>query len=331
MKQLSRGKSWPILLAVLLLLLAACGGAVDEAVEDTSETDTTSSADEESGDVEDEAIEEEEAMEEEPIDDGFSATGSEEDSGELPPTPDTSSKTGTVRATAEVVAAVVSSPTPPTNRSDTDQPVNSQQIDIVFVLDATGSMDSELNTLKAGLDEISVQLSRLPGTIAIRYGLVVYRDGAKSSSTQLFALTDSWPAFTQNITAVTALGGGDYAEDLSNGYYQAVTGMAWNPEANKLIILLGDAPPHQDSENEALLNEALAVAAAQGIKTFTVGSDGLNAAGITIYQEIAQTQNGRFLFISETPENSQLDVDSVQPLSNLPTLLVEVVREVLNE
>ena len=337
MRQLNKVNGWHIFLIALLLLLAACGGGADEAAEDTSETDSTGSTEEESLDEEsmaaEEPVEDAPSADLEPIDEGLSATGSEEDSGEIPPTPDTGSKTDTERITPATVAetdTAVTTLTPPSNRADTDQTV-SGQIDIVFVLDTTGSMVNELDTLKAGLNEISAQLSSLPNTVTFHYGLVLYGDDSRSDSIQWFDLTDSWDSFAQNITAVTPIGGGDYPENLVGGYYQAVSGMAWRPEATKLLILLGDAPPHQDDSNITLLNEALRLAAEQNITTFTIGSDGLNAPGVALYQEIAQNRNGRFLFVSESPDSSTLASNSVHPLANLPALLTGIILEVLDE
>jgi hypothetical protein len=203
-------------------------------------------------------------------------------------------------------------------------------LDVVFLLDATGSMADELNILQTGLDGIAAELTSLPNATTLRYGLVVYRDRAKSESVQLFSLTSDWIMFKASWMAVTAVGGGDYPENLSGGLYQAVTGMNWNPEAGQLLILLGDAPPRLDAESVPY-DETMLIAAEQAITIFTVGSDGLNEAGAEIYQRIAEAGNGRFIFITNNPENTPTNVSLVRPDTDLPTLLVEIVREVLNE
>ena len=130
---------------------------------------------------------------------------------------------------------------------------------------------------------------------------------------------------------VTAVGGGDYPENLNGGLSQAVSGINWNPEATHLLILLGDAPPHLNTEETVPLEETLQAAAEQNITIFTVGSDGLNETGVEIYQQIAEMGNGRFIFVSNKPENNQLNLSAVQPITNLTSVLVEIVLEVLNE
>lgn len=308
------------LLVVLFLFLAACGGSVDEAVEDTSETDT--------GAIDDTT--DSETIEDEEID----ATGSEEDSGELPPPPDTGSKTDAPRATPNVIASgdtAVSTPTPPANRIDSGQTTPTRQLDLVFLLDATGSMADELNALQTSLDEIAAELAALSNNITLRYGFVTYRDQAKSDSVQLFNLTDDWGLFAENLMTVTAVGGGDYPENLNEGLFQAVNSMNWDSGAAHLLILLGDAPPHLNAEETVPLEETLLAAAEQNITIFTVGSDGLNETGAEIYQQIAEMGNGRFIFVSNNPENSQLNVSAIQPITNLTSVLVEIVLEVLDE
>lgn len=305
---------------VLLLFLAACGGSADETAEDTSETDTGAIDDS----TDSEAIE----------DGGVEATGSEEDSGELPPTPATGSKADTPRATPNVIASsdtAVSTQTPPANRSDSPPTTAERQLDLVLLLDATGSMANELDILKSGLNEMATEFNFQTDSTIFRYGFVVYRDQEKSDSIQLFGLTNDWGLFAENLITVTAVGGGDYPENLNGGLYQAVTSINWNPEAKHVLILLGDAPPHLDTDESVPLEEILLAAAEQKITIFTVGSNGLNETGIEIYQQIAEMGNGRFIFVSNSPENSQLNTSEVQPIENLTSVLVEIVLEVLDE
>ena len=311
---------WPILLVVLLTVLTACGGGSNEAVEDTSHTDTGAVDDT----TESEAID----------DDNVGATGSEEDSGELPPAPDTGSKVVASRATPNIIASSDSTATtsaPPANRSDSIQNTAVRQLDLVLLLDATGSMADELDFLKAGLNEIAAQFNSQPDSTILRYGFVVYRDQEKSDSIQLFSLTNDWELFAETLMTVTAVGGGDYPENLNGGLYQAVTGMNWNPAAEHLLILLGDAPPHPDTGETVPFEEILLGSVAQNITIFTVGSDGLNETGAAIYQQIADVGNGRFIFVSHNPENNRLNAPVVQPITNLSDVFVEIVLEVLND
>ena len=307
-------------LILLLVFLAACGGSADEAIEDTGETDT--SAVEES--TESDTV----------VDDNPSATGSEEDSGEIPPTPDIGAKVSATRVIpAQVVDSdtAVATNTPPANRSNSELPATINAIDLVLVIDGTGSMAPELNHLKTGLEAIAAGLATLPDELTLRYGYVIYRDDSKEEATQLFPLSESWSLFADNLTVVTAGGGGDYPEDVTGGLYQAITNMNWQPDATKLVILIGDAPPHLTSETSPTLEETAALATERNITIYTIGSDGLDATGTTVFQQIAQAHNGRFVFLSDAPENVEIEATAVYPSTDLPTLLVDIVTETINQ
>jgi hypothetical protein len=193
-------------------------------------------------------------------------------------------------------------------------------------------MADELAHLKGQLSNIATVLTSLPTNISLRYGFVVFRDQGKSGSVQLFELTDNWDLFAENLMAVTAVGGGDYPENLNGGLYQAITDMNWEPQASRLLIILGDAPPHFDIDEPMPFDETMLMAVEQNITVFTVGSDGLNETGIEIYQQIAEIGNGRFMFVSNSPESTTLvNAPAVQQMTNLTNVLEEIVLEVLRD
>ncbi|MEZ4591350.1 MAG: VWA domain-containing protein [Chloroflexota bacterium] len=304
---------------LLLLLLAACGGgAVDEAVEEVTDagdsevTDTSDSEAIEDGDI--------------------GATGSEEDSGELPPTPIPGSKVETSRATAVPADATLITANPtPANRGESAGTAVLPPLDLALLIDTTGSMANELGALQAGLPDWVAGLTALSAAGNLRLGLVTYGDAGKRDPVQLFAFTEDSALFAANVASLTAVGGGDYPEDLNAGLYQAVTGLNWRTEAVKLLVLLGDAPPQSAANSAASFEQTSALAAGQNIRLMAIGSEGLDAAGMAIYQQIAQTGNGRFYFISDDTLNSVAGATAVYPTTQLPTALTEIVQEVLNE
>ncbi|MBK7894466.1 MAG: VWA domain-containing protein [Anaerolineaceae bacterium] len=307
-----------LFLLLLLLLLAACGGgAVDEAVEEVTDTGASEVTD---------------TSDSEAIEDGnIGATGSEEDSGELPPTPIPGSKVETSRATAVPPdsALITANPTP-ANRGESEGTAVSPPLDLVLLIDTTGSMANELSSLQADLPDWITNLTALSAEGTMRLGLVAYGDAGKQDPVQLFALTENRALFAENLATLTAVGGGDYPEDLNAGFYQAVTSLDWRPNALKLLILLGDAPPQSAAASTASFEQTSALAAGQNITLVTIGSDGLDAVGAAIYEQIAQTGNGRFYFISDDPLNRVAGATAVYPTAQLPTALAEIVQEVLN-
>lgn len=121
--------------------------------------------------------------------------------------------------------------------------------DLVFVIDATGSMKNDIETLKEELVPALIEKTR--GFKAIRFGLVFYRDYAdnlryRELPVKLFPLTYSLTDFNKNLDSLDIKGkeGGDIPEAVYEALYAASEFYDLNPSAYKKIILIGDAEPH---------------------------------------------------------------------------------------
>ncbi|UER68017.1 vWA domain-containing protein [Borrelia sp. BU AG58] len=115
------------------------------------------------------------------------------------------------------------------------------ELDLVFVIDATESMKSHIEILKEHLFEIvEPQLEKFK---SYRVGLVFYKDYLEDFLTRSFDFNTK--EYLNNILKyVNVGGGGDYPEAVFEGINAAVTQFDWKAE-NRLIIVLGDAPPHE--------------------------------------------------------------------------------------
>lgn len=81
----------------------------------------------------------------------------------------------------------------------------------------------------------------------MRVGLVNYRDHPPQESsyvTQIHALTDDIAKTKQFIEKTSAAGGGDSPEAICCGLFDCLTGLNWDNDAVKVVILIADAPPH---------------------------------------------------------------------------------------
>jgi len=52
------------------------------------------------------------------------------------------------------------------------------------------------------------------------------------------------------LRQINAEGGGDYQEAIDEGLRIAIQEMNWRPKAKKIIVLIGDAPPHTEKVQE---------------------------------------------------------------------------------
>lgn len=201
--------------------------------------------------------------------------------------------------------------------------VQRPRLDLVFLIDATGSMGDEIAKLKASMQAMSQQISRLPGSPDICYGLVAYRDRGDAFLTRAHDFTDDLGAFQSVLARVQAGGGGDMPEALNEALHETVHRMSWRSEAARMVVLVADAPPHLDYGGCMEPPEAegfgpprgqrpglgrpgacpqydvdMQAALAKGIKLFAVGASGLDPVGEYIYRQIAQYTAGRFVFLT---------------------------------
>ncbi|MBQ0718639.1 MAG: VWA domain-containing protein [Gammaproteobacteria bacterium] len=119
-------------------------------------------------------------------------------------------------------------------------------LDVVFVVDSTGSMDWVIDEVQRRIVDI-VDVVR-PLVPVSRFGVVAYRDvGSPSYVTQHQVLTFSLNKLSRFLNNLSAEGGGDFQEAVYEGMKVATEKSGWRLGAKKVIILIGDAPPHQDS------------------------------------------------------------------------------------
>jgi hypothetical protein len=144
-------------------------------------------------------------------------------------------------AAAEAQAAAPPSPAP----EDRSARLAIADLDLVFVLDTTGSMRQEIADLQANLIGIVRVLSRLAGSL--RVGLVAFKDHGDEYLTQQFPLRPmsegNAAALVDFVGRLSAEGGGDDPEPVDEALRVALA-MPWRAEAKGQIIIIGDAPAH---------------------------------------------------------------------------------------
>ncbi len=119
-------------------------------------------------------------------------------------------------------------------------------LDVVFVFDATASMSSFLKAVKRKIESLALAFKKLVPTC--RIGLVAYRDNDEEAEfvTRVHPLTYGTGSLHDFLLGIDAKGGGDHEEAVDVALKVAVTGMAWHEKAKKFILLVGDAPPHEE-------------------------------------------------------------------------------------
>ena len=203
-------------------------------------------------------------------------------------------------------------------------------LDILFLLDSTGSMADEIDQIKATLLSISSRISDLPSQPDLRFGMVAYRDRGDAFVTRVYDFEPDPRRFVETIRGVVAHGGDDYPESLNEALHVAVHEPEWRPgDAIRLMFLIADAPPHLDYQDDYSYADDMIEAHRQGIKTFSIASSGLDQQGEYVFRQIAQHTMGRFIFIVYGAGGTTSHSVSDYTIGRLDDLVVSLVEEEL--
>jgi len=150
---------------------------------------------------------------------------------------------------------------------DVQQPQASPIIDVVFVLDTTGSMAGLIETAKQKIWSIASTMASAQPAPTIRMGLVGYRDRGDEYVVRTVDLSADLDSMYAELMQFQAGGGGDGPESVNAALAAAVNDLSWSEalQAYQVVFLLGDAPPHMDYQDEAQYPEILATARQKGI------------------------------------------------------------------
>lgn len=174
-----------------------------------------------------------------------------------------------------------------------------KKLDILFVVDATGSMGDEITYLKTELlDVINRSGSQLPG-IQLNMGSVFYRDNGDEYVTRPFNFTTASAQLINFINDQQAGGGGDFPEAVDEALKVGTQNMQWSNNAvNRLLFLVLDAPPHQMPEQVNRLKAAIKTAQEKGIRIIPISASGIDLETEFLLRFLSISTNSTYIFIT---------------------------------
>ncbi len=160
------------------------------------------------------------------------------------------------RAAQQPVPQKVGAPAEPDTKGEQKVRIAIADLDLVFVMDTTGSMRREVADLQANLIGIIRVLSRLASSL--RIGFVAYRDHGEAYLTETYPLermNDAHAAeLVHFVNDLRAEGGGDDPEAVDEGL-KAALAMPWRNDAQGRIVVIGDEPAHQQGQAFSLAEQ----------------------------------------------------------------------------
>lgn len=124
-------------------------------------------------------------------------------------------------------------------------------VELVFVLDTTGSMGGLLEGAKTKIWSIvnEIMQARSSQNMQVKVGLVAYRDRGDDYVTKVTPLSSNLDEVYSQLMSFRAEGGGDTPEDVRTAMLHALEKVGWSQpgkHSSQIMFLVGDAPPHDD-------------------------------------------------------------------------------------
>ena len=182
---------------------------------------------------------------------------------------------------------------------DETLPSPTNQVQIAFMVDATGSMGDELEFLKMDLKKVINEVQKTNTQLKISTATVFYRDEGDEYVVKHSPFTEDINQTTEFISQQRADGGGDFPEAVDKALVQ-LNQLQWQPEARtRIAFLVLDAPPHNKPAVISSIQYSVKTAAASGIKLIPVVASGIDKTTEFLMRFIAMYTNGTYVFITD--------------------------------
>lgn len=142
-----------------------------------------------------------------------------------------------------------------------------KSLDLVLALDTTKSMENDVPHLRASL--VPLLEGEVEGFSSFRIGMVYYKDYLEDYLTETVEFQRDLSVVQRAIDGIRVRGGRDLPEAVHEALYAAVTSFPWAAES-RLVILIGDAPPHARARGSITRELVYSEAKARGVTIHTM-------------------------------------------------------------
>ena len=174
--------------------------------------------------------------------------------------------------------------------------VAATKLDLMLVVDTTGSMGDEIGYLQSELQSIVSSIRHRHPGLDVRVGFVFYRDIGDDYVTRTVPFDRDMGRASTALGEQYATGGGDYPEAMDQALIRAV-GQGWRPDAVKTMLLVADAPPHDDLFGQTW--GAVESLRAQRVQIVPVAASGVADNAEYAMRAMAAFTQSRYLFLTD--------------------------------
>ncbi len=170
-------------------------------------------------------------------------------------------------------------------------------LDLALVIDTTGSMQDEIDYLKAEVSSIASRIKTDFPNVAQRWALILYRDTGDEYVVRSFDFTDSLTTFQGQLSRQAADGGGDYPEAPDQALSKLTTLTFSQNAAARMAFWIADAPHHEG--REMMMVSDILLAQRLGIHLYPIAASGADDLVEYTMRTAAEVTGGRYLFLTD--------------------------------
>lgn len=174
-------------------------------------------------------------------------------------------------------------------------PIVKERIELMFVIDTTGSMGDEINYIKAEVDDVITRVSQANPDAQVLLSILVYRDYGDEYVTRYSDFNADINVSKAFLEKEHANGGGDFEEAVDVALKLAAS-KQWSNTATKILVHIADAPAHDANIQE--WNDVALEFAAMGVRMITVASSGIDKKTEYFFRNQSLITNGHYVYIT---------------------------------
>jgi len=180
-------------------------------------------------------------------------------------------------------------------------PAPASVLDLMFVIDTTGSMGDELSYLQAELGDVIDRVRAGAGEgLKLRVSVNFYRDETDEYVVRSFPFSEDLDQVIEDLNAQGADGGGDWPEAVDAALVDAIDGHAWSESAlARLCFVVLDAPPHEGQQPLARVQDSVRAAAAKGVRMIPLAASGVDKELEFLLRFSAIATGGTYTFLTD--------------------------------
>ena len=209
-----------------------------------------------------------------------------------------------------------------------EQMKTKEKMQILFVVDTTGSMGDEIRYLKSELKDVINTIKQDLGNIQIEIGFVFYRDYGDQYVTDVSNFSTNIDSKQKDLDKQYADGGGDWEEAVQEAFIQA-NKLDWDMEAkSRLIVWVADAPCHDKDADT--VKEQTDKFCEKGIRVITVASSGIDKCTEYLFRSICIATNGCYGYLTNDSgigyEHTEATTEEKPVVEYLNKMLIRLIK-----